>query len=136
MSTIETIEKAVRGLTPSELAIFRRWFAEFDATAWDAQIEADTASGKLESLAQEALAVPQWNGARNLRHLASSRFWRCLDALPAEVQKVARGNFALLKHNPAHPSLQFLPVDHGKYRSVGVGLHYRALCITLDEGVQ
>ena len=66
MSTVETIEKAVRGLTPSELAIFRRWFAEFDATAWDAQIEADAASGKLESLAQEALAEYRNGTAREI----------------------------------------------------------------------
>ena len=66
MSTIETIEKAVRGLTSSELAIFRRWFAEFDATAWDAQIEADAASGKLESLAQEALAEYRNGTAREI----------------------------------------------------------------------
>ena len=66
MSTIESIEDAVRGLTPSELAIFRGWFAEFDAAAWDAQIEADAASGKFESLAQEALAEYRNGTAREI----------------------------------------------------------------------
>ena len=31
-------------------------FAEFDAAAWDAQIEADAAAGKLDAFAAEALA--------------------------------------------------------------------------------
>jgi len=52
------------------------------------------------------------------------------------VQQLARENFALLKHSPSHPSLQFKPVDHGKYRSVRVGLHYRALGIPVAAGVQ
>lgn len=71
-----------------------------------------------------------------MRHFASSRFWACLHSLPAEVQSLARGNFALLKSNPAHPSLQFKPVGNGRFRSVRVGLHYRALGVRVAEGVQ
>jgi hypothetical protein len=56
MTTLESVERAVATLPPAELAAFRRWFAEFDAAAWDAQIEADAAAGKLDSLAAEALA--------------------------------------------------------------------------------
>jgi hypothetical protein len=33
MGNVKTIEKAVASLPPSELAEFRRWFAEFDAAA-------------------------------------------------------------------------------------------------------
>jgi hypothetical protein len=55
MSTIRDIEKAVRELTPEELTEFRRWFAEFDAAAWDAQLEADARAGRLDALADEAL---------------------------------------------------------------------------------
>jgi hypothetical protein len=55
MPNVEAIEEAVEKLSAAELATFRRWFAEFDATAWDARIEADTAAGKLNALAEEAL---------------------------------------------------------------------------------
>jgi hypothetical protein len=33
----------------------RTWFAEFDATIWDKQFEADVAAGKLDTLAKKAL---------------------------------------------------------------------------------
>ena len=56
MGNVKSIAKAVESLPPSELAEFRRWFAEFDAAAWDRQIEQDAASGKLVALAAEALA--------------------------------------------------------------------------------
>lgn len=55
MSTVQEIEQAVRQLPPDQLANFRAWFAEFDAEAWDRQLEQDIAAGKLDSLAQEAL---------------------------------------------------------------------------------
>jgi len=55
MKTVETIERAIEQLPPEELAKFRRWFLEFDAAAWDAQIEADAAVGKFDALAEEAL---------------------------------------------------------------------------------
>lgn len=55
MSTIDEIEDAVRRLAPTELAAFRAWFAEFDAAAWDRQIEQDVAAGRLDALADEAL---------------------------------------------------------------------------------
>ena len=55
MSTIEEIENAVRGLSYAELDAFRNWFAEFDAAAWDRQIEQDIAAGRLDALADEAL---------------------------------------------------------------------------------
>ena len=56
--------------------------------------------------------------------------------MPQEVQQLAHDNFALLKKDAAHPSLQFKSVNHGKYRSVRVGLHYRALGVPVAEGVQ
>ena len=55
MSKLEAIEKKVSGLSPEELSKFRRWFAEFDAAAWDRQIERDVKAGKLDALADEAL---------------------------------------------------------------------------------
>jgi hypothetical protein len=56
MSDVKAIESAVRSLPPKELAEFRRWFAEFDSAAWDAQIEEDLSGGKLTSLLSEAQA--------------------------------------------------------------------------------
>ena len=56
MSTLQSAEKAVELLSPAELAQFRQWFAEFDGDAWDAQIERDATAGKLDALADEALA--------------------------------------------------------------------------------
>jgi hypothetical protein len=66
MTTIETIEKAIAQLAPEELAKFRRWFLEFDAAAWDAQIEADAAAGKFDALAEEALAEYRAGKARGI----------------------------------------------------------------------
>lgn len=55
MSRVEGIEGQVRQLTAEELRAFRSWFVEFDADAWDQQIEADARSGKLDGLAERAL---------------------------------------------------------------------------------
>lgn len=55
MSTATEIERAIEKLPPDELARFRAWFAEFDAAAWDRQLEQDVADGKLDALAEEAL---------------------------------------------------------------------------------
>ena len=55
MGTIQEIEEAVRNLRPDELAVFRAWFAEFEAAAWDDQIENDVAAGRLDRLAEEAI---------------------------------------------------------------------------------
>lgn len=66
MGNVRSIEKAVEALHPSELAEFRRWFAEFDAAAWDGQIEQDATAGKLDRLAVEALADFRAGSAREL----------------------------------------------------------------------
>jgi len=51
MITIQELERAVSQLPFDDLARFRRWFDEFDAKAWDKQIEADAKSGRLDKLA-------------------------------------------------------------------------------------
>ena len=56
MNKIENIENEVRGLTAAELAAFRKWFLEFDADAWDRQLERDNASGKLADLAKKSMS--------------------------------------------------------------------------------
>ena len=55
MGKIERIEQDVQALAPGELAAFRKWFGEFDAAAWDRQIEDDVRAGKLDTLADTAL---------------------------------------------------------------------------------
>jgi hypothetical protein len=55
MKTLKEIELAISQLSEEELASFRTWFAEFDATIWDKQFEADVAAGKLDTLAKKAL---------------------------------------------------------------------------------
>jgi hypothetical protein len=55
MNTIQEIEDAIRRLPDDELAALRSWFAEFDAEAWDRQLERDVAEGRLDALADEAL---------------------------------------------------------------------------------
>ena len=68
-----------------------------------------------------------------MKHRASRRFWRQYRALPAEVRQLADENYALLKSDPAHPSLHYKKV--GRFRSVRVGLHYRALAVEAGEDV-
>jgi hypothetical protein len=68
-----------------------------------------------------------------VRHQASPRFWRAYDALPETVRLLADRNFALLKSNPQHPSLHFKRV--GRFPSVRVGLHYRALGVDVEDGI-
>jgi hypothetical protein len=53
--SVEELEKAVAELPPELLARFRSWFEEFEAARFDAQIEADAKTGKLDKLAEEAL---------------------------------------------------------------------------------
>ena len=56
MSAIEAIEEAIEGLASDELAKFRDWFSDYDSEKWDAQIDQDAESGKLDQLASKALA--------------------------------------------------------------------------------
>jgi hypothetical protein len=53
MTRIEEIEHAVDSLAVEEYRQFRQWFLERDWSAWDRQIEADSAAGKLDFLIKE-----------------------------------------------------------------------------------
>lgn len=66
MSQVEEIEEAVKNLHANDLRRFRRWFAQFDAEVWDAQIGADAASGKLDALASTAVSDYEKGKAREL----------------------------------------------------------------------
>ncbi|HUF21623.1 MAG TPA: hypothetical protein VMP00_12830 [Burkholderiales bacterium] len=66
MSELEKLEERVQKLSPEELRKFRAWFAEFDARIWDAQIQADSRDGKLDSPVSEALAEHRTGKTRQL----------------------------------------------------------------------
>jgi hypothetical protein len=55
MSRVQQIESEIQRMSPEELSVFRAWFAEFDADAWDRQFELDVKAGKLDDLAARAL---------------------------------------------------------------------------------
>jgi len=67
-----------------------------------------------------------------MEHFADRAFWISYEKLPAQIQELADKNFTLLKENPKHPSLHFKKA--GKYWSVRIGDHYRALAREVDGG--
>ena len=66
MASVEEIEKAVSQLAPSDLAQFRRWFEQFEADQFDQAIERDALSGKLDRLAEQAVAQHRKGLSREL----------------------------------------------------------------------
>jgi hypothetical protein len=56
MADLKRLESDIASLSPRELAEFRAWFREFDAANWDRQFELDVAAGRLDALAEHALA--------------------------------------------------------------------------------
>lgn len=56
MSTLKQIEEAILTLPPDEFQQLMQWVSDLDYQRWDEQLEKDIADGKLEDLAQEALA--------------------------------------------------------------------------------
>jgi len=68
-----------------------------------------------------------------VNHFASPSFWSAYEALPPAVRRLADRNYELLNQNPTHPSLHFKKV--GRYWSVRVGIHYRALAVEVEDGL-
>ncbi len=66
MGKIEKIEQDVQQLTREELAAFREWFRQYDSEDWDRQIEKDVRAGKLDKLAEEALAAHKAGKSKHL----------------------------------------------------------------------
>jgi hypothetical protein len=64
--TVEDLEKAVAKLSPEDLVRFRAWFEEFDAAKFDRKIERDAYAGRLDQLAEQALADFRQGRAREL----------------------------------------------------------------------
>lgn len=56
MGKLEEIEKAVAELPTDELAKFREWFDRFAGDLFDKKIEHDAKAGRLDQLAERALA--------------------------------------------------------------------------------
>ena len=68
-----------------------------------------------------------------MKHHASPAFWERYDHLPQNIRELADNCYEILKTNPYHPSLHFKKI--GKYRSVRIGLSYRALAIEVPDGL-
>ena len=66
MGKVEILEKEIAALSPDELKEFRKWFVEYDSALWDQKIEEDLSSGKLDSLASEALNAHQQGKSKKL----------------------------------------------------------------------
>ncbi|HDH50747.1 MAG TPA: hypothetical protein ENH04_05000 [Nitrospirae bacterium] len=68
-----------------------------------------------------------------MKHFTSPEFWKLYRTLPHSVKDLADKNFSLLKNNPRHPSLHMKKA--GRYWSVRVGLHYRAVAVEVLSGL-
>jgi len=54
MSKIDALKAEIESLPSEEIAEIFRWLSQKDWERWDKEIEADSASGKLDFLAREA----------------------------------------------------------------------------------
>lgn len=66
MRKIESLEKEIEKLSPQELRAFRLWFAEFDSELCDQELERDVAAGKLDRLADAAVAAHKRGEGRDI----------------------------------------------------------------------
>ena len=66
MTKIERLEREIEALSPEERVNFRAWYEAFDAAEWDRQLETDVAAGRLDRLAEAALADHQAGRSRPL----------------------------------------------------------------------
>ncbi|MFB2878952.1 hypothetical protein [Floridanema aerugineum] len=56
MSNLEQTKAAILSLPSNEFEQLKKWLFDLDYERWDEQLEQDIAEGKLEALAQEAIA--------------------------------------------------------------------------------
>lgn len=61
-----------------------------------------------------------------MRHVRDPAFKPLFDALPQDIQNLAKKNFELLKKNQRHPSPRFKPLSANAW-SVRIGRNYRAV---------
>ena len=57
MTRVAKLEKEIQQLSRDELAAFRDWFRKYDSDEWDREIEKDILAGRLDRLAEEAIAA-------------------------------------------------------------------------------
>jgi hypothetical protein len=57
MTKLEKLAREVQRLSRAEMAAFRAWFRKYDSDEWDRQVEEDIQTGKLDSLAEEAVSA-------------------------------------------------------------------------------
>jgi hypothetical protein len=56
MTKLEKIEQEIAALDPKDVRKLADWLDDYKAELWDRQIEADAKAGKLDELAEQALA--------------------------------------------------------------------------------
>jgi KaiC/GvpD/RAD55 family RecA-like ATPase len=56
MARVEKLANEVQRLNRDELAAFRDWFRKYDSDEWDKEIEEDVSAGRLDKLANAAIA--------------------------------------------------------------------------------
>ncbi len=66
MTKVQLLEREVKKLNRTSLKTFRDWFHRYDSDAWDAQIQKDARSGKLDKLSKEALVAHKNGKTREL----------------------------------------------------------------------
>jgi hypothetical protein len=66
MTKVQLLEREVKKLDRPSLETFRNWFQQYDSDAWDLQIQRDAHAGKLDKLAQEAVAAHKRGKTRAL----------------------------------------------------------------------
>lgn len=54
MTKVQELKAAIKSLPREDYIRLRQWFAKRDWQLWDAQIEVDSAEGKLDFLMEEA----------------------------------------------------------------------------------
>ena len=59
MTTLKDIQAAISRLSPKDVRRIHSWLDEFDAQAWDEQLESDVQAGRLDALADQAVKDSQ-----------------------------------------------------------------------------
>lgn len=54
MANLKELEQQVSSLSDEDFAAFRDWFEEFQADAWDRQLESGMKEGRLDPLVEHA----------------------------------------------------------------------------------
>jgi hypothetical protein len=66
MTKVQKLEQEIKKLNREELASFRDWFRKYDSDGWDCQIAKDINLGKLDNLAEQAMAAHKAGKSKGL----------------------------------------------------------------------